>query len=94
MAGLVVSALITGLVTGMLARFAIPGPDPMPLWLTVLVGLAGTLLEQSSPQCLLENGTIEVRSLLWQRHSANPPYNFSIKKRSRHGRVIALYGCH
>ena len=42
MAGLVVSALITGLVTGMLARFAIPGPDPMPLWLTILVGLAGT----------------------------------------------------
>jgi uncharacterized membrane protein YeaQ/YmgE (transglycosylase-associated protein family) len=44
MAGLVVSALITGLVTGMLARFAIPGPDPMPLWLTVLIGLAGTAI--------------------------------------------------
>jgi uncharacterized membrane protein YeaQ/YmgE (transglycosylase-associated protein family) len=44
MAGLVVSALITGLVTGMLARFAIPGPDPMPLWLTILVGLAGTAI--------------------------------------------------
>ncbi len=44
MASLVVSALITGLVTGMLARFAIPGPDPMPLWLTVLVGLAGTTI--------------------------------------------------
>lgn len=44
MAGLVVSALITGLVTGMLARFAIPGPDPMPLWLTILIGLAGTAI--------------------------------------------------
>jgi len=43
-AGLVISALITGLVTGMLARFAIPGPDPMPLWLTILVGLAGTAI--------------------------------------------------
>jgi len=43
-AGLVISALITGLVTGMLARFAIPGPDPMPLWLTVLIGLAGTTI--------------------------------------------------
>ena len=44
MFGLVVSAILTGLVTGMLARFAIPGPDPMPLWLTILVGLAGTAI--------------------------------------------------
>jgi uncharacterized membrane protein YeaQ/YmgE (transglycosylase-associated protein family) len=42
MASLIVSAIFTGLVTGMLARFAIPGPDPMPLWLTIIIGLAGT----------------------------------------------------
>ena len=28
----------------MLARFAIPGPDPMPLWLTIVIGLAGTAI--------------------------------------------------
>jgi uncharacterized membrane protein YeaQ/YmgE (transglycosylase-associated protein family) len=44
MAGLIVSAIITGLFTGMLARFALPGPDPMPLWLTTAIGLAGTLI--------------------------------------------------
>lgn len=44
MASLVVSAIFTGLVTGMLARFAIPGPDPMPLWLTIIIGLAGTAI--------------------------------------------------
>jgi uncharacterized membrane protein YeaQ/YmgE (transglycosylase-associated protein family) len=44
MFGLVVSAILTGLVTGMLARFAIPGPDPMPLWLTILIGLGGTAI--------------------------------------------------
>jgi uncharacterized membrane protein YeaQ/YmgE (transglycosylase-associated protein family) len=44
MASLVVSAIFTGLVTGMLARFAIPGPDPMPLWLTVVIGLLGTAI--------------------------------------------------
>jgi uncharacterized membrane protein YeaQ/YmgE (transglycosylase-associated protein family) len=44
MASLVVSAIFTGLVTGMLARFAIPGPDPMPLWLTIVIGLAGTAI--------------------------------------------------
>lgn len=44
MASLIVSAIFTGLVTGMLARFAIPGPDPMPLWLTIIIGLAGTAI--------------------------------------------------
>jgi uncharacterized membrane protein YeaQ/YmgE (transglycosylase-associated protein family) len=44
MAALFVSAILTGLITGMLARFAIPGPDPMPLWLTIAIGLAGTAI--------------------------------------------------
>jgi uncharacterized membrane protein YeaQ/YmgE (transglycosylase-associated protein family) len=44
MAGVIFSAIFTGLVTGMLARFALPGPDPMPIWLTTAIGLAGTLI--------------------------------------------------
>jgi uncharacterized membrane protein YeaQ/YmgE (transglycosylase-associated protein family) len=43
-AGSVISAIITAFVTGALARFAVPGPDPMPAWLTVLIGLIGTLI--------------------------------------------------
>jgi uncharacterized membrane protein YeaQ/YmgE (transglycosylase-associated protein family) len=43
-AGVIFSAIFTGLVTGMLARFALPGPDPMPIWLTTAIGLAGTLI--------------------------------------------------
>jgi uncharacterized membrane protein YeaQ/YmgE (transglycosylase-associated protein family) len=39
----VLSILLTGFITGALARFAVPGPDPMPAWLTVLIGLAGSL---------------------------------------------------
>ena len=39
----VVAVLVTGLVTGGLARLAIPGPDPMPLWLTIAIGLAGSI---------------------------------------------------
>jgi uncharacterized membrane protein YeaQ/YmgE (transglycosylase-associated protein family) len=39
----VLSVILTAFVTGALARFAVPGPDPMPAWLTVLIGLVGTL---------------------------------------------------
>lgn len=42
-AGLVVAILISGFFTGALARLAVPGPDPMPLWLTVAIGLAGSI---------------------------------------------------
>jgi uncharacterized membrane protein YeaQ/YmgE (transglycosylase-associated protein family) len=41
--GLVISILISGLFTGALARLALPGPDPMPLWTTIAIGLAGSI---------------------------------------------------
>lgn len=42
--GLVIAILISGLFTGALARLAIPGPDPMPVWLTIAIGLAGSIV--------------------------------------------------
>jgi len=44
MVGSVISIVVTAFITGALARFAVPGPDPMPAWLTVLIGLVGTLI--------------------------------------------------
>jgi uncharacterized membrane protein YeaQ/YmgE (transglycosylase-associated protein family) len=44
MAGAVISALVTAFVTGALARLALPGPDPMPIWLTIAIGLIGSLI--------------------------------------------------
>jgi uncharacterized membrane protein YeaQ/YmgE (transglycosylase-associated protein family) len=44
MLGSVIAVLISAFVTGGLARFAVPGPDPMPAWLTVAIGLAGSLI--------------------------------------------------
>ena len=41
--GTVVGVLISAFVTGALARLAVPGPDPMPAWLTILIGLGGSL---------------------------------------------------
>jgi uncharacterized membrane protein YeaQ/YmgE (transglycosylase-associated protein family) len=36
--------LLWGLVIGALARLAVPGPDPMPIWMTILLGLAGSFV--------------------------------------------------
>ena len=41
MLGTVIGALFMAFITGALARFALPGPDPMPAWLTVAIGLVG-----------------------------------------------------
>ena len=35
---------VWGLVVGAFARLALPGRDPMPLWQTSLVGIAGSTL--------------------------------------------------
>jgi len=43
LAGVLVSLLLA-FATGALARFALPGPDPMPPWLTIAIGLLGTVI--------------------------------------------------
>ena len=40
----VIAVLASGLFTGALARLAVPGPDPMPLWLTLAIGLCGSIV--------------------------------------------------
>ncbi len=42
--GDVVAIFLTGLVVGALGRLAVPGRDPMPLWLTILIGITGSLV--------------------------------------------------
>jgi uncharacterized membrane protein YeaQ/YmgE (transglycosylase-associated protein family) len=41
--GSIILIMFFGFITGSLARLAVPGPDPMPVWLTVAIGLAGSL---------------------------------------------------
>jgi len=38
----VLMIMVFGFITGSLARWAVPGPDPMPIWLTVAIGLVGS----------------------------------------------------
>jgi uncharacterized membrane protein YeaQ/YmgE (transglycosylase-associated protein family) len=40
--GSVLMIMLFGFITGSLARLAVPGPDPMPIWLTVVIGLVGS----------------------------------------------------
>ena len=42
MLGAVIAIMLAGFITGSLARLAVPGPDPMPVWLTVAIGLGGS----------------------------------------------------
>jgi len=44
MLGAILSLIVSGLIIGLLARFAVPGKDPLKLWQTILLGIAGSLL--------------------------------------------------
>jgi uncharacterized membrane protein YeaQ/YmgE (transglycosylase-associated protein family) len=64
---------ISGFVFGTLARWAVPGPDPMPIWLTVFIGLGGSAIGGGITAAVLNaNGnpsradyfTIELASIL------------------------------
>ena len=44
MLGALLSLLVSGLIIGVLARFAVPGKDPLKLWQTILLGVSGSLL--------------------------------------------------
>ncbi len=41
---LIVSLVITGLIVGALARLVIPGPNPMSIGMTILVGIGGAFI--------------------------------------------------
>jgi uncharacterized membrane protein YeaQ/YmgE (transglycosylase-associated protein family) len=41
---LLIFLALGGFVVGGLGRLAVPGPDPMPWWATILVGVAGMWL--------------------------------------------------
>lgn len=42
--GDVVAILLSGLLVGALGRLAVPGRDPMPIWMTILLGIVGSIV--------------------------------------------------
>ena len=44
MLGALLSLAVSGLIIGVLARFAVPGKDPLKLWQTMLLGVSGSVV--------------------------------------------------
>ncbi|MDQ1565164.1 MAG: hypothetical protein QOF96_44 [Actinomycetota bacterium] len=40
----IISALVTGAIVGGLARLALPGPDPMSIGETILIGIVSSIV--------------------------------------------------
>lgn len=40
----IIGLVIAGLIIGALGRLVHPGPDPMPIWLTIVIGIAASLI--------------------------------------------------
>ncbi|MFF4385097.1 GlsB/YeaQ/YmgE family stress response membrane protein [Kitasatospora sp. NPDC001547] len=58
-------ALVAGLVVGLLAKLVLPGRQPVPLWLTVLVGAVGAVLGNAAASYF---GVRHTGGIDWIRH--------------------------
>jgi uncharacterized membrane protein YeaQ/YmgE (transglycosylase-associated protein family) len=68
MEGVVVSflwAIIAGLVIGLLAKLVLPGRQPIPLWLTVLMGIVGAVAGNALATAF---GVRDTGGIDWIRH--------------------------
>jgi uncharacterized membrane protein YeaQ/YmgE (transglycosylase-associated protein family) len=54
----IITLLVTGIVFGALGRLAIPGPNPMSIGMTILVGIGGAFLGGIVAYLLGANGII------------------------------------
>ena len=61
---LLVFLIVGGFVVGGLARLAVPGPDPMPWWATILLGIAGMWIGGTVAWVFFGRGSSFIISLL------------------------------
>lgn len=40
----IISAIVVGLIIGALGRLILPGKQPLPIWLTMLIGIAAAFI--------------------------------------------------
>ena len=58
-------AIIVGLVLGLIARAILPGKQALPLWLTIICGMGGSVLGNGVSTWL---GVNDTRGFDWTRH--------------------------
>ncbi|MFI9201012.1 GlsB/YeaQ/YmgE family stress response membrane protein [Streptomyces sp. NPDC053048] len=58
-------AIIVGLVLGLIAKAVIPGKQQIPLWLTIICGMIGSLLGNWAATGL---GVEDTKGIDWIRH--------------------------
>jgi uncharacterized membrane protein YeaQ/YmgE (transglycosylase-associated protein family) len=84
---LVFEVLWTALIIGGLARFAVPGPDPMPLWLTLAIGLVGAITGAGVGRALVHgNGTVAQLVAFAVAIALVAAYRVFVQKRAVFGR--------
>jgi uncharacterized membrane protein YeaQ/YmgE (transglycosylase-associated protein family) len=44
MIGRILGLIVVGLIVGALGRLVHPGSDPMPIWLTIVIGIGAALI--------------------------------------------------
>jgi uncharacterized membrane protein YeaQ/YmgE (transglycosylase-associated protein family) len=62
----VIWAIVAGLVIGSIAKLFVPGRQDVPLWLTILIGIAGALIGNFLAVVL---GVRHTFGIDWIRHS-------------------------
>jgi hypothetical protein len=58
-------AIVAGLVIGLLAKLVLPGRQPIPLWLTVLLGIGGAVVGNALASAF---GVRDTGGVDWIRH--------------------------
>jgi uncharacterized membrane protein YeaQ/YmgE (transglycosylase-associated protein family) len=58
-------AIIAGLVIGVLAKLVLPGRQPIPLWLTIVLGIIGGLVGNGLASAF---GVRDTSGIDWIRH--------------------------
>jgi uncharacterized membrane protein YeaQ/YmgE (transglycosylase-associated protein family) len=61
----IIIVLVGGLIVGGLARLAVPGPDPMPLWWTAALGIGGSAIGGIVFRVIFNTGVGFVGSVLF-----------------------------
>ncbi len=60
--GLIISAIVVGLIIGALGRLVLPGRQDIPIWLTILIGIVAALIGSLIASAL---GVGDTRGIDW-----------------------------